>query len=88
MTDKKTYTSPDGHIYEMLSYSVNYFADKKYIGSTYINQPDREKMGYWGRIYHIAETNIKFSNKTIWSGSQYYTEMGIVLGKILNKFSE
>jgi hypothetical protein len=88
MIDKNTYTSPDGHIYEMLSYVVNYFADKKYIGSINITQPDRDKMGYFGRTYHKAETNIKFGKKIIWSGSQYYTEMGLVLGKIINKFSE
>ena len=80
---EKTYTSPFGNTYEMTGYYVSYFVDKKFIGTVELQHPDRETLGYFGRQYQTATSNIKLGKKTIKQGTEYYTELNRLVGKLV-----
>lgn len=68
--------------YEKLGYHVDYHVSGKFIGSIKIDQPDRETVGYCGRIFSVAEEDIIFSNKKkIKKGEQYYTYLYPLCGR-------
>jgi hypothetical protein len=57
-------------------YFIEYMVQGKYVGSINIEQPDREEVGYYGRIDAVATKDIVFNNKKrIKKGTQYYTRM-------------
>jgi hypothetical protein len=58
--------------------------DDKYIGSTIMDKPDREQVGYHGRIDEVATEDIIFKNKKrIKKGQAFYTRMYPLCGKKL-----
>lgn len=60
---------------------VEYMVAGKYVGSITIQQPDRETIGYHGRIDAVATEDIVFSNrKRIKKGTQYYTRLYPICG--------
>lgn len=68
--------------FENKGYFLEYLVDGKYIGATLLEKPDREEVGYYGRVDAIAEENIKLSNnKVIKKGTKYYTRMYPLCGK-------
>ena len=68
--------------FEDLGYFLEYLVDGKYIGSINIDKPDREQIGYYGKIDAIAEKDIVFKNKKrIKKGQHYYTRMYPLCGQ-------
>ena len=68
--------------FEDLGYFLEYLVDGKYIGSINIDKPDREEIGYYGKIDAIAEKDIVFKNKKrIKKGQHYYTRMYPLCGQ-------
>lgn len=62
--------------FKNFGYFVEYMVDNKYVGSINITEPDREEIGYYGRIDAVAEEDIVFSNKKrIKKGTHYYTRL-------------
>jgi len=72
--------------FEKLGYFLEYMIDDNYIGSTILENPDREQIGYYGRIDEVATEDIIFKNKKrIKKGQSFYTRMYPLCGKYLNK---
>jgi hypothetical protein len=73
--------------FELKGFDVDYFIDGKYMGSMKIEKQDREVFGYYGRKYHVAETDliINKGRKTskIKKGTEYYTELQALCGKTI-----
>ena len=68
--------------FQNLGYFLEYLVDGKYIGSVNISEPDREEIGYYGKIDAIAEKDIVFKNKKrIKKGQHYYTRMCPLCGQ-------
>ena len=62
--------------FEKLGYFLEYMIDDKYIGSTILDKPDREEIGYYGRIDEVATEDIIFSSKKkIKKGQAFYTRI-------------
>ena len=69
-------------IFKDLGYFLEYFIDGKFIGTKMINQPDREIIGYYGKIESIATDDIKLeSKKIIKKGTKYYTRLYPLCGQ-------
>ena len=72
--------------FEKLGFFIEYMIDTKYIGTINIEQPDREEIGYYGRIDSVANQDILLdNNKRIKKGKSYYTRMYPLCGKYINK---
>ena len=72
--------------FEKLGFFIEYMIDTKYIGTINIEQPDREEIGYYGRIDSVANQDILLdNNKRIKKGQSYYTRMYPLCGKYINK---
>tara|TARA_R110000782_G_scaffold212821_1_gene300834 strand:+ start:113 stop:340 length:228 start_codon:yes stop_codon:yes gene_type:complete len=72
--------------FEKLGFFIEYMIDTKYIGTITIEQPDREEIGYYGRIDSVANQDILLdNNKRIKKGQSYYTRMYPLCGKYINK---
>tara|TARA_R100000278_G_scaffold110287_1_gene87453 strand:+ start:399 stop:644 length:246 start_codon:yes stop_codon:yes gene_type:complete len=68
--------------FKQLGYSVDYHVAGKFIGSITIQEPDREVIGYSGRITGTADNDIIFTNnKRIKKGEQYYTFLYPLCGR-------
>lgn len=70
-------------VFSDLGYFLEYMVDGKCIGTTLIDEPDREEVGYYGRIDEVATEDIKLGKKTIKKGTSYYTRMYPLCGKKL-----
>jgi hypothetical protein len=68
-------------IFKQEGYFLEYMVDGKCIGTTLIDKPDREEVGYYGRIDAVANENIKLGKKIIKKGTKYYTRMYPLCGK-------
>ena len=72
--------------FEKLGYFTDYMIGDKYIGSIIMEKPDRETIGYFGRIYEVATEDIILDNKRkIKKGQSFITMMYPLCGKFLNK---
>jgi len=70
--------------FEHIGWAVDYMSNGKFIASVNIKEPDREKIGYAGRQFYIADRNIGFKNgKTIKRGQNYYTMLYPLCGKVI-----
>lgn len=65
-----------------IGYFVEYMTDGKFVGTKVISEPDREIVGYYGRIDSIAEKDIILdNNKKIKKGQRFYTRMYPLCGQ-------
>ena len=72
--------------FEKLGYFLDYMIGDKYIGSIIMEKPDRETIGYFGRIDEVATEDIILDNKRkIKKGQSFRTMMYPLCGKFLNK---
>ena len=68
--------------FQNLGFCLEYLVNGKYVGSVIISEPDREEIGYYGRIDAIAKEDIVFKNKKrIKKGQSYYTRMYPLCGQ-------
>lgn len=74
--------------FEILGYQKTYYINKKLVGQIKLNEPDREKFGYYGKKTEILNEDMYFSNskKTIKKGTEVVTELDILYGKCKIKF--
>jgi hypothetical protein len=68
-------------IFEEKGFFLEYMVDGKCIGTTLIDEPDREEVGYYGRIDAVATESFKVGKKIIKKGTKYYTRMYPLCGK-------
>ncbi len=74
------------NLFEIIGYSVDYYVDGKFKGSTNLEKPDREEMGYVGRKRFTLSTDMTLKNrKVIKAGTEVVTELNQINGKVLNK---
>jgi len=72
--------------FEHIGYSVDYFIENKFVGSTKIQEPDREVYGYQGRRIETLESNITLINKKVLKkGVEVKTELVPLCGKFITK---
>lgn len=70
--------------FEQIGYFLEYYVDNKYIGSLNINKPDRDKIGYNGKIKSIATEDIKLKKRKIKKGQEYLTLLYPLNGRVEN----
>ena len=69
-------------IFKDISYFLEYYVDGKFIGTTLLDEPDREEIGYYSRQDAVAVQNIQLqSKKIIKQGTKYYTRMYPLCGR-------
>ena len=68
--------------FDIFGYHVDYFVDKKFIGSIKIQEKDRENVGYAGRKQGVAEHDIVLGKKKIKKGTAFYTELFPLCGRV------
>ena len=69
------------NIFKESGFFLEYMIDGKFIGTTLIDTPDREEVGYYGRINAVATEDLKIGKKIIKKGTNYYTRMYPLCGK-------
>ena len=52
-------------IFKESGFFLEYMIDGKFIGTTLIDKPDREEVGYYGRINAVATEDLKIGKKTM-----------------------
>jgi hypothetical protein len=68
--------------FKNIGYFVEYMIDNKFVGTILLDEPDRDEVGYYGRIDAVAEEDIVFSNKKrIKKGTNYYTRLYPMCGR-------
>ena len=70
-------------IFEITGYYVDYYSNGKFIGNIAIDQRDREKTGYEGRIEYVLETDLKVGKKTLKKGTLVKTQLNPIMGKMI-----
>jgi hypothetical protein len=75
--------------FELVGYHVDYYQDGKFMGSVRIEKKDRPTCGYQSRILETANQNITIKkNKTIRKGTEFYTELIPLCGKVVGDIFE
>lgn len=68
--------------FKNIGFFIEYFINRKFLGSIKVQEPDREIIGYYGRIDSVAEKDIILDNKKrIKKGSHYYTRLYPLCGE-------
>lgn len=70
-------------IFEITGYYIDYYANGKFVGNMSIDQPDREKMGYEGRLEYVLEHDLKVGKKTLRKGTLVKTQLNPIMGKMI-----
>ena len=87
MQTKEKLTSSNTR-FEDLGFFIEYLVNDKLIGCKNVPTNNRGCVGYYSRQNHIAESDIKFKNKVIKSGTEYHTRIYPLCGKVINKTNE
>jgi len=69
--------------FEHIGYHIDYYLDKKYLGSIKVESKDREVFGYEGRTEIVLENDLKLKKKTIKKGTKVITELIPLCGKLI-----
>jgi hypothetical protein len=69
--------------FEHLGWHIDYYFNRKYIGSELLEKPDREKTGYEGRIRKVLDKDLVLKGKKYKMGSIVYTECIPLCGKVV-----
>ena len=75
-------------MYEINNYTKDYYINKKRIGYEILETPDRDVMGYTGRRLEILKCDTKFKKKLYKKGTEVYTEVSPICGKLLGTREE
>ena len=70
-------------IFEELGWHLDYYFNKKYIGSKKIDTPDRNKSGYYGRIEEVLSEDLFLNGKAYRKGTVVVSECIPLCGKIM-----
>ena len=74
--------------FEIKSYHIDIYHKGKYFGYIVRNNPDREIMGYSGRIKKVLKNDFIFKNKKIKAGSVVITECVPICGKLIGTMKD
>jgi hypothetical protein len=69
--------------FENIGYHVDYYVEKKYIGSIKLESPDRDIFGHYGRKVEVAVEDLTFGKKKIKKGQTFTTELIPLCGKMI-----
>jgi hypothetical protein len=70
-------------VFEVFGYHRDYWVNSKYVGSVRLSKPDRDRMGYGGRVVEQLDTAVTLDNgKTLQAGVQVSHECIPLCGKI------
>ena len=75
-------------IFEDLGYNIDYYINRKYIGSKTITEPDRDKTGYEGRREEALKEDIILKGKKYKKGTIVLTECVPLCGRIKGNVRE
>ena len=68
--------------FEDLGFFIEYHVGDKYVGSLLVDTNDRKEIGYYSRIYEVAEQDILLDkNKVIKKGTKFHTYIYPLCGK-------
>jgi len=70
-------------VFEHLGWHIDYYLDRRYIGSELISEPDREKTGYEGRVRRHLTEDIVLRGKKYKAGTLVATECVPLCGRIV-----
>jgi hypothetical protein len=70
--------------FEHLGYHLDFYIDKKYVGSCKCDHKDREVFGYGGRKTEVMNEDVILkNNKLIKKGTEVITELIPLCGKLI-----
>lgn len=69
--------------FENIGYHIDYYVEKKYMGSIKLKSPDRDIFGYHGRKVEVAVEDLILGKKKIKKGQTYTTELIPLCGKMI-----
>ena len=69
--------------FELLGWHVDYYINRKFIGSKLVPKPDRERYGYEGRVQKELKEDIVLRNKKYKKGTLVVTECVPLCGRLL-----
>jgi|TARA_R110000744_G_scaffold104713_1_gene200380 hypothetical protein len=70
-------------IFEELGWHLDYYFNKKYIGSKRIERPDREKAGYYGRIEEPLSEDLLMKGRMYRKGTVLISECIPLCGRVI-----
>ena len=76
-------------IFEIHGYTTDFYIRSKFIGSIKQNKPDRETLGYHGRVTEVTTQDIILDNgKRIRKNTPVTTECMAICGKVIGTQAE
>jgi len=78
----------DENNFEIVGYNIDVYYNGKYFGYMKTSEPDREKMGYYGRKKTILSEDFIFKKKKLKAGTEVITECIPICGKLKGTFKE
>ena len=66
----------------IFAYAKEHYLNGKYIGSIILQEPDRAKTGYEGKMTEVATSKIQVEKKTIKPGQTYHTVLIPLSGRL------
>lgn len=75
--------------FEIIGYAVDFYENKKLVGSLILDKPDRKEIGYAGRKMMYYKGELKKGAKTVNVDGEFLTECFPLCGRIIDsKLSE
>jgi len=67
--------------FENIGYFKEYYCNNDFIGSIVTQDADQD-FGFMSRVFHVAKSDFKIGKKWIKKGSEYYTVLMPLCGKL------
>lgn len=74
--------------FEIIGYHIDYYVRGKYFGSVTVDQPDRDTLGYEGRMTQIITEEVWTSRGVLKTGTEVRTECVTLCGKLITDNQE
>jgi len=75
-------------MFEIKGYTKEYYIGYKLVAKEILETTTREKFGYIGRKLETLKEDIQYKKKTIKKGTEVYTEVSPICGKLLGSQKE
>ena len=75
-------------MFEVKGYIKEYYIGYKLVAKEILETTDVKKFGYIGRQLEILKEDIKYKKNTITKGTEVYTEVSPICGKLLGNQKE
>lgn len=70
--------------FNIFGYAVDFYQNKKLVGSLILDQPDREEIGYAGRKIMSYKGQLKKGHKVVEVDGEFMTECFPLCGRIMD----